>query len=127
MICQSDLVASVKAYEPGADEEGLNKAYIFAMKAHGTQRRESGAPYFSHPLEVADILTSYKVDSATIITALLHDTVEDTDSTLSEISLLFGEEVAKLIDGVTKLARIEFQSDQTKQAENAANATLKIQ
>ncbi len=118
MICQSDLVASVKAYEPGADEEGLNKAYIFAMKAHGTQRRESGAPYFSHPLEVADILTSYKVDSATIITALLHDTVEDTDSTLSEISLLFGEEVAKLIDGVTKLARIEFQSDQAKQAEN---------
>ena len=118
MIRQFELVETVKGYEPSADEEGLNKAYVYAMKAHGTQKRESGAPYFSHPLEVAGILTLYKVDSATIITALLHDTLEDTTSTLTEMTELFGSEVAALVDGVTKLTRIEFQSDKTKQAEN---------
>ncbi len=78
MIRQFELVETVKAYQPGADEDGLNRAYVFAMKAHGSQTRASGDPYFSHPLEVAGILTRYKVDSATIITALLHDTIEDT-------------------------------------------------
>ncbi|MEE9316752.1 MAG: bifunctional (p)ppGpp synthetase/guanosine-3',5'-bis(diphosphate) 3'-pyrophosphohydrolase [Rhodospirillales bacterium] len=118
MIRQFELVERVKAYDPAADEESLNRAYVFAMKAHGSQTRASGDPYFSHPLEVAGILTEFKVDFASIITALLHDTIEDTDTTLDEIEASFGKEVARLVDGVTKLTRIEFQSDQAKQAEN---------
>ncbi|NQU59534.1 MAG: bifunctional (p)ppGpp synthetase/guanosine-3',5'-bis(diphosphate) 3'-pyrophosphohydrolase [Rhodospirillales bacterium] len=118
MIRQFELVERVKGYDPGADEDALNRAYVFAMKAHGSQTRASGDPYFSHPLEVAGILTEFKVDFASIITALLHDTIEDTDTTLQEIKKLFGKEVAQLVDGVTKLTRIEFQSDQAKQAEN---------
>ena len=118
MIRQFELVDKVKSYYPGADEEALNRAYVFATKAHGSQTRLSGDPYFSHPLEVAGILTDYKVDQATIITALLHDTIEDTDASLDQISTRFGPEVARLVDGVTKLTRIEFQSDQAKQAEN---------
>ena len=118
MIRQFELVERVKAYDPGADEDALNRAYVFAMKAHGSQTRASGDPYFSHPLEVAGILTEYKVDFASIVTALLHDTIEDTETTLEEIKKLFGKEVARLVDGVTKLTRLEFQSDQAKQAEN---------
>ncbi|MCH7937442.1 MAG: bifunctional (p)ppGpp synthetase/guanosine-3',5'-bis(diphosphate) 3'-pyrophosphohydrolase [Proteobacteria bacterium] len=118
MIRQFELVERVKSYDPGADEDALNRAYVFAMKAHGSQTRASGDPYFSHPLEVAGILTEYKVDFASIITALLHDTIEDTETTLKEIEKHFGKEVALLVDGVTKLTRIEFQSDQAKQAEN---------
>jgi GTP pyrophosphokinase len=118
MIRQFELVERVKAYDPGADEEVLNRAYVFAMKVHGSQTRLSGDPYFSHPLEVAGILTEYKVDLASIITALLHDTVEDTETTLKEIKKSFGKDVSLLVDGVTKLTRIEFQSDLAKQAEN---------
>ncbi len=118
MIRQFELVERVKAYDPGADEGALNRAYVFAMKAHGSQTRASGDPYFSHPLEVAGILSEFKVDSASIITALLHDTIEDTETTLKEIKKHFGKEIARLVDGVTKLTRIEFQSDQAKQAEN---------
>ncbi len=118
MIRQFELVERVKAYDPGADEGALNRAYVFAMKAHGSQTRASGDPYFSHPLEVAGILSEFKVDSASIITALLHDTIEDTETTLKEIKKHFGKEIARLVDGATKLTRIEFQSDQAKQAEN---------
>jgi guanosine-3',5'-bis(diphosphate) 3'-pyrophosphohydrolase len=118
MIRQFELVEKVKSYDPGAAEDALNRAYVFAMKAHGSQRRASGDPYFSHPLEVAGILTEYKLDSASIITALLHDTIEDTPATLAEIDSHFGPEVARLVDGVTKLTRIELQSDHAKQAEN---------
>ena len=118
MIRQYELVERVKAYDPKADEDALNRGYVFAMKAHGSQRRASGDPYFSHPIEVAGILTGIRLDCATIITALLHDTVEDTGVTLDEIRDLFGDEVAQLVDGVTKLTRLELQSDQTKQAEN---------
>ncbi|NQV83185.1 MAG: bifunctional (p)ppGpp synthetase/guanosine-3',5'-bis(diphosphate) 3'-pyrophosphohydrolase [Rhodospirillales bacterium] len=118
MIRQFELVERVKAYDPSADEDALNRAYVFAMKVHGSQIRLSGDPYFSHPLEVAGILTEYKVDVASIITALLHDTIEDTETTLEDITRLFGKGVAQLVDGVTKLTRIEFQSDQAKQAEN---------
>ncbi|MEQ8227568.1 MAG: bifunctional (p)ppGpp synthetase/guanosine-3',5'-bis(diphosphate) 3'-pyrophosphohydrolase [Rhodospirillales bacterium] len=118
MIRQFELVEQVKAYDPNADEDGINGAYVFAMKAHGSQMRASGDPYFSHPIEVAGILTSYRVDSATIETALLHDTIEDTPATLEDIRTHFGNEVAQLVDGVTKLTRIEFQSDRAKQAEN---------
>ncbi|MGQ0662001.1 MAG: RelA/SpoT family protein [Pseudomonadota bacterium] len=118
MIRQFELVERVKAYDPRADEDALNRAYVFSMKIHGAQKRASGDPYFSHPLEVAGILTHYKLDSASIVTALLHDTVEDTLTTLAEIERLFGGEIARLVDGVTKLSRLELQSDHTKQAEN---------
>jgi guanosine-3',5'-bis(diphosphate) 3'-pyrophosphohydrolase len=117
-IRQFELVERVKSYDTATDEDALNRAYVFAMKAHGAQVRESGAPYFTHPLEVAAILTRYKLDSATIITALLHDTIEDTAATLDDITRLFGAEIARLVDGVTKLTRIDLQSDHTKQAEN---------
>jgi len=118
MIRQVELVERVKSYDKQADEDLINRAYVFAMKAHGGQTRASGDPYFSHPLEVAGILTGYRLDSATIVTALLHDTVEDTHATLEDVTKLFGAEVGKLVDGVTKLTQIELQSDHAKQAEN---------
>ncbi len=124
MLRQFELVDMIKAYDPDVNEDGLNRAYVFAMKAHGSQKRASGDPYFSHPIEVAGILTEYKVDSATIMTALLHDTIEDTDTTYDDIVAICGDEVARLVEGVTKLTRIEFQSDQAKQAENFRKLVL---
>ena len=118
MIRQYELVERVKSYDPGADEDALNRAYVFSMKAHGSQLRASGDPYFSHPVEVAGILSRMKLDTASIITGLLHDTVEDTVATLKDIKEMFGEEIARLVDGVTKLSLIELQSDQARQAEN---------
>ena len=113
MIRQYDLVERVKAYDPNADEDALNRAYVFSMHAHGSQKRASGDPYFSHPVEVAGILAQMKLDSASIVTGLLHDTVEDTVATLDDIERLFGRDIARLVDGVTKLSRLELQSDQT--------------
>ena len=124
MIRQFELVERVKAYDKYADEDAINKAYVFALKAHGNQKRASGDPYFSHPLEVAGILTQYKLDAKTIITALLHDTIEDTEVTTDDVRSNFGEEVAQLVDGVTKLARIELQSEQSDQAENFRKLVL---
>ncbi len=118
MMRQDELVEKVRAYDPSVDEAALNRAYVFAMKAHGSQKRASGDPYFSHPLEVAGILTNYHLDTASIITALLHDTVEDTEATSEEISQLFGDEIAQLVEGVTKLTQLELQSTRAKQAEN---------
>ncbi len=118
LMRQTELVDRVRAYDPQADENILNKAYVFAMQAHGVQKRASGDPFFSHPLEVAGILTDLKLDTATIATALLHDTVEDTTATLDEIKTGFGGEIATLVDGVTKLTQIEIFSERTKQAEN---------
>jgi GTP diphosphokinase / guanosine-3',5'-bis(diphosphate) 3'-diphosphatase len=118
MIRQYELVERVKAYDPSADEDALNRAYVFAMKAHGSQKRASGDPYFIHPLEVAGILTDYRLDTDTIITALLHDTIEDTEVTSEEIDHAFGPRVSRLVGGVTKLTQIELQSSHTKQAEN---------
>jgi GTP pyrophosphokinase len=118
LMRQTELVARVKAYDPDADEALLDKAYVYAMKAHGKQFRASGDPYFAHPLEVAAILTDLKLDVATIITALLHDTVEDTLVTLDDIRENFGEEITSLVDGVTKLSQLELFSERTKQAEN---------
>jgi GTP pyrophosphokinase len=124
MIRQYELVERVKAYDPGADEDILNRAYVFSMKAHGSQSRASGDPYFSHPLGVAEILTRLKLDTASIVTGLLHDTVEDTDATLEQIESLFGPEIGRLVDGVTKLSRLELQSDTTKHAENFRKLVL---
>lgn len=113
-----DLVEKIRSYDPSVDEDAINRAYVYAMQKHGTQKRASGDPYFSHPVEVAYKLTQYKLDAASIITALLHDTVEDTDATLEEIGELFGEEIKGLVDGVTKLNQLEIKSESSKQAEN---------
>lgn len=124
MMRQFELVERVKSYDPAADEDAINRAYVFAMKMHGSQLRASGDPYFSHPIEVAGILTKYRLDSASIITALLHDTIEDTPATQDDIDRMFGGEIGRLVDGVTKLSRIEMQSDHAKQAENLRKLVL---
>ena len=118
MIRQYELVDRVRAYNPNTDEALLNRAYVFGAKAHATQTRASGEPYFGHPLEVAGILTDLKLDDASIVTALLHDTIEDTEVTRDEIAALFGDEIAQLVDGVTKLTRLELTSKEAAQAEN---------
>lgn len=118
VIRQYELVERVRSYDPKVDETLLNRAYIYSMKAHGTQLRASGDPYFSHPLEVAGILTDMKLDSATIATALLHDVVEDTDAKVEELAEMFGPKIAELVDGVTKLSRIEMQTEHARHAEN---------
>ncbi len=118
MIRQMELVEKVRSYDPDADEDAINRAYVYAMQKHGNQQRASGDPYISHPLEVAYKLTQYRLDTSSIITAILHDTVEDTDATLDEIGELFGPEIRVLVDGVTKLNRLEIKSESTKQAEN---------
>lgn len=115
---QTELIDRVKAYDPDVDEALLNKAYVYAMKAHGKQFRASGDPYFAHPLEVAALLTDMKLDESTIATALLHDTIEDTVATYEDIEKNFGKEIADLVDGVTKLSKLELFSERTKQAEN---------
>ena len=126
MIRQYELVERVRGYDPNADEGALNRAYVFSMKAHGSQLRASGDPYFSHPVEVAGILTHYRLDTASIVTALLHDTVEDTVATIEEIATHFGDEVARLVDGVTKLSQLELQSRDTSQAENFRKLLLAV-
>ena len=118
MTGQLELLDSAGIFDGSAEAELLTKAYAFSMEAHGSQTRESGDPYFSHPLEVANIIAKMKLDNATIITALLHDTVEDTLATLDQIEGEFGEEIARLVDGVTKLSLLELPSDKTRQAEN---------
>jgi GTP diphosphokinase / guanosine-3',5'-bis(diphosphate) 3'-diphosphatase len=118
VIRQYELLDAVRSYDRNLDEALLNRAYVFSMRAHGSQTRESGDPYFSHPLEVAGILTGLKLDCATIATALLHDTIEDTVATYEELEKHFGPEVAKLVDGVTKLSRLELTSEHQHQAEN---------
>lgn len=118
MMRQYELVERVQAYDPNADETLLNRAYVYAMKAHGHQKRKSGDPYFSHPLEVAAILTELKLDDATIATALLHDVIEDTDATRAEIDQLFGPEIGGLVDGLTKIKKLDLVSKKAEQAEN---------
>jgi GTP diphosphokinase / guanosine-3',5'-bis(diphosphate) 3'-diphosphatase len=124
MLRQFELIEKLKSYDPNLDEDLVNRAYVFSMKAHGTQTRASGEPYFSHPLEVATILVDLHMDSYSIITGLLHDTVEDTLATLDEIQSLFGPEIAKMVDGVTKLSRLELQSEKSRQAENFRKLVL---
>jgi GTP pyrophosphokinase len=124
MIRQFELVERVQSYDPEADEDMLNRAYVYGLKRHGTQLRASGDPYFSHPVEVAGILAEMKLDTSSIVTGLLHDTLEDTDATRDELARLFGEEIARLVDGVTKLSRLEVQSESTKEAENLRKLVL---
>jgi len=126
MMRQYDLVDRVKKYNPATNEDLLNRAYVYAMKAHGEQKRASGDPYISHPLEVAAILTNLKLDDATIAAALLHDTIEDTDATRAEIDRLFGREIGLLVEGLTKLKRLDLVSKEAKQAENLRKLLLAI-
>ncbi|WP_120716038.1 RelA/SpoT family protein [Tsuneonella amylolytica] len=118
MLRQYELVERVKEYDPDADEALLNRAYVYTVQKHGTQKRASGDPYFSHPVEVAGLMTDLKLDLETIITALLHDTVEDTLATIDEVEELFGGDVARLVDGVTKLSKIEAMPENERAAEN---------
>ena len=126
MLRQYELIEKVRAYDPDADEALLNRAYVFSMKAHGAQVRASGDPYFSHPIEVAGILTDLKLDDETIVTAILHDTIEDTVATHEQIEKLFGANVARLVDGVTKLSKIEAQSENERAAENLRKFLLAL-
>ena len=126
LMRQFELVDRVKQYNPKADEDLLDRAYVYAMKAHGKQKRASGDPYISHPLEVAAILTDLKLDDATIAAALLHDTIEDTDATRAEIDRVFGREIGLLVEGLTKLKRLELVSKEAKQAENLRKLLLAI-
>jgi guanosine-3',5'-bis(diphosphate) 3'-pyrophosphohydrolase len=126
MMRQYELVERVRRYNPNADEDLLNRAYVFAMKAHGSQTRASGDPYFSHPLEVAAILTELKVDDATIVAAMLHDTIEDTTVTRTAVDKSFGEEIGGLVDGLTKLGKLDFVTKHAQQAENFRKLLLAI-
>nr|WP_321250968.1 bifunctional (p)ppGpp synthetase/guanosine-3',5'-bis(diphosphate) 3'-pyrophosphohydrolase [uncultured Ruegeria sp.] len=118
MISADDLIALVRNYNPKTNADRIARAYEFGMQMHEGQFRHSGEPYFSHPVAVAAILTEQRLDDATIITALLHDTIEDTKASYGRVSELFGDEVAKLVDGVTKLTNLQLSSRETKQAEN---------
>jgi len=126
MMRQYDLVERVRSYNPDTNEDLLNRAYVYAMKAHGSQTRASGDPFFSHPLEVAAILTDLKLDDATIVAALLHDTIEDTEATRAEIDQVFGAEIGALVEGLTKLKRLELVSREAKQAENLRKLLLAV-
>jgi GTP diphosphokinase / guanosine-3',5'-bis(diphosphate) 3'-diphosphatase len=123
---QYDLVERVRRYNPNTDEALLDRAYVYAMKAHGSQTRASGDPYFSHPLEVAAILTDLKLDDATIAAALLHDTIEDTPTTRAEIDHLFGRDIGALVEGLTKLKKLDLVTREAKQAENLRKLLLAI-
>jgi GTP diphosphokinase / guanosine-3',5'-bis(diphosphate) 3'-diphosphatase len=126
MMRQYDLVERVKRYNPDTDEALLNRAYVYAMKAHGNQKRASGDPYFAHPLEVAAILTDLKLDDATIVAAVLHDTIEDTEATKEEIDRIFGVEIGQLVDGLTKIKKLDLVSKKAAQAENLRKLLIAI-
>ncbi|GEO84477.1 MULTISPECIES: RelA/SpoT family protein [Alphaproteobacteria] len=126
MMRQYELVERVQKYKPDANEALLNKAYVYAMQKHGKQTRASGDPYISHPLEVAAILTEMHLDESTIAVALLHDTIEDTTATRQEIDELFGEDIGRLVEGLTKLKKLDLVTKKAKQAENLRKLLLAI-
>ncbi|PVE24399.1 bifunctional (p)ppGpp synthetase/guanosine-3',5'-bis(diphosphate) 3'-pyrophosphohydrolase [Microvirga sp. KLBC 81] len=126
MMRQYELVERVKRYNPSADEALLNRAYVYAMMAHGNQKRASGDLFFGHPLEVAAILTDMKLDEATIAAAVLHDTVEDTEATLEEINRTFGPQIGALVDGLTKIKRLDLVSKRAAQGENFRKLLLAV-
>ncbi len=126
MMRQYELVERVQRYKPDVNEALLNRAYVYAMQKHGHQKRASGDPYFSHPLEVAAILTDMHMDEATIAVALLHDTIEDTTATRAEIDELFGPELGKLVEGLTKIKKLDLVSKKAEQAENLRKLLLAI-
>ena len=126
MMRQYELVERVQKYKPDVNEALLNKAYVYAMQKHGQQKRASGDPYISHPLEVAAILTEMHLDESTIAVALLHDTIEDTTATRAEIDDLFGEDIGALVEGLTKIKKLDLVTKKAKQAENLRKLLLAI-
>ncbi|MBI5286989.1 MAG: bifunctional (p)ppGpp synthetase/guanosine-3',5'-bis(diphosphate) 3'-pyrophosphohydrolase, partial [Deltaproteobacteria bacterium] len=108
-----DILEKVTSYNPSANLDTIKKAYVFSAEVHQGQIRLSGEPYMTHPIEVASILTDMRMDPVTIATGLLHDTVEDTHTTLETIKETFGEEIASLVDGLTNISRITFDSRET--------------
>ena len=118
MIDVEDLIALVRNYNPRCNADLIRRAYAYGMKMHEGQMRKSGEPYFTHPVAVAAILTEQRLDDATIVTALLHDTIEDTRSTYADLAAMFSEEVAELVDGVTKLTNLQLSNTESQQAEN---------
>ena len=118
MIAVDDLIALVHNYNPRTNEALIRSAYDFGRAMHDGQMRQSGEPYFTHPVAVAAILTEQRLDDATIVTALLHDTIEDTKASYAEVERRFGHDVAELVDGVTKLTNLQLTSTETQQAEN---------
>jgi GTP diphosphokinase / guanosine-3',5'-bis(diphosphate) 3'-diphosphatase len=126
MMRQYELVERVRRYNPHTNEALLDRAYVYAMKAHGTQLRASGDPYFSHPLEVAAILTDMRLDDSTIVAAVLHDTIEDTSATREDIDTLFGKDIGALVDGLTKIKKLDLVSKKAAQAENLRKLLLAV-
>jgi len=124
MIRLNDITSRILSYHPAADTNLIEKAYVYSAKVHKGQVRLSGEPYLSHPLEVAGILANMKMDEVTIVSGLLHDTVEDTLAELKDIEYLFGKEVATIVDGVTKISKIHFLSKEEQQAENIRKMIL---
>ncbi|MDB9818795.1 RelA/SpoT family protein, partial [Pelagibacterales bacterium] len=123
---QPDFIKNIKSKDSDANQSLIEKAYFFALEAHKSQKRYSGDPYISHPVKVAEILTNLKLDTATIITGLLHDTVEDTPASMEELKKIFGNEIASLVDGVTKISKMKTHSDVKNQAENFRKLILAI-
>ncbi|TPW33444.1 bifunctional (p)ppGpp synthetase/guanosine-3',5'-bis(diphosphate) 3'-pyrophosphohydrolase [Martelella alba] len=126
MMRQYELVERVQKYKPDADVALLNKAYVYAMQKHGRQKRASGDPYISHPLEVAAILTDLHMDESTIAVALLHDTIEDTTATRAEIDAYFGEEIGRLVEGLTKIKKLDLVTRKAQQAENLRKLLIAV-
>lgn len=124
MIRLNDILDRVASYNSGADLDAVRKAYVFCAKVHQGQTRLSGEPYLVHPMEVAMILAELKLDASTVVTGLLHDTIEDTLTTLGELETMFGKEVATLVDGVTKIGKIHFKTKEESQAENFRKMVL---
>jgi GTP pyrophosphokinase len=121
-----DFIKNIKSKEIDVNQALVEKAYFFALEAHKSQKRYSGDPYISHPIKVAEILSELRLDTATIITGLLHDTVEDTPASMDELKLKFGNEIATLVDGVTKISKMKTQSDIKNQAENFRKLILAV-
>src|SRR5262252_10168007 len=118
MLAVDSLVELVKSYHPAADVDLIRRAYDYSYKMHAGQTRKSGDPYFIHPASVAGIITELRLDTASVCAGLLHDVVEDTLATTKDIEREFGGEIASLVDGVTKLGKINFTSNEDRQAEN---------
>ncbi|HAE95256.1 MAG TPA: bifunctional (p)ppGpp synthetase/guanosine-3',5'-bis(diphosphate) 3'-pyrophosphohydrolase, partial [Hyphomonas atlantica] len=118
VLTRAQLISKVRAYHPRVKSELLGAAYDFAKKHHGEQMRDSGDAYYSHPVEVASLLADVKLDEITIVAGLLHDVVEDTEIDIGDVEVRFGADVAELVDGVTKLDKLEYSSKELAQAEN---------
>src|SRR3990167_3470330 len=118
MLQCDDIIQKIKAYNPHANTSLITKAYEFCKKAHEGQMRLSGQPFFIHPLEVANTLAEMQLDIDSIAAGILHDTIEDTQATKEQIKALFGNNIAELVDGVTKLSKLQFNTKEERQAEN---------